>query len=109
MEALFDKELALVGWLHQKNYIFDTEMNCVAYISSNHVWSLITKEWIGAIQGYTCFDPLGKPIAWNPKEFPTGIAKPKKPKKKIYRKPKIRPKRPELPEIPKKPLRPIGG
>lgn len=109
MEALFNKDRDLVGWLHQSHYIYDTQMNCVAYTSNNHVWSLITDEWIGAIQGLTCFDPLGKPIAWNPKEFPSGIAKPRKPRKKISRKPRVKPKCPESPKIPKVPLRPIGG
>jgi hypothetical protein len=109
MEPLFNKNRGLVGWIHQENYIFDTQMNCVAYIYDNHVWSSETNQWLGPIQGFTCFDPLGKPIAWNPKEFPSGIAKPRKPRKIAKRKPMVDPHEPKVPKSPKKPLRPIGG
>lgn len=109
MEPLFNKDLALVGWLHLEHHIYDTQMNCVAYVSNNHVWSSTTNQWLGVIQGFTCFDPLGKPIAWNPKEFPSGIAKPREPRKTTKIKPKEKPYQPKIPQTPKSPFRPMGG
>jgi hypothetical protein len=109
MEPLFNKELTLVGWIHLGSHIYDTQMNYVAYIDNNHIWSSTTDEWLGPIQGLTCFDSLGKPIAWNPKEFPTGIPKPREPKATVKRKAPKNVQEPSPPKKPEKPLRPMGG
>ena len=36
---LFDKDCNLIAWLDSSKNIFDTDMQWIAYISSNHIWS----------------------------------------------------------------------
>jgi len=36
LEALFDKDCNLVGWIKQGEYIFESDMNWMAYISGSH-------------------------------------------------------------------------
>ena len=109
MEPLYNKELEHVGWLQPGRYIYDTQGNCIAYISNNNIFSIKKDCWLGPIRGFTCFDHLGKPVAWNHREFPMGIPKPVQPKKVIKRKPIDKTFIPNAPKAPEKPLRPIGG
>lgn len=109
MEPLFNKDLKLVGWLAPDEYIFDKDMKWVAYIANHNIWSSETDHWLGPIHGATCYDQLGKPIAWGPKEFLSGIAKPMRPIKPIEKPAPKRNFRPAEPSRPGKPLRPMGG
>lgn len=47
---LFDRECTLVAWIDPNRHIFNTDMQWIAYISSNHVWSSDTGNWLGPVR-----------------------------------------------------------
>ena len=53
---LFDKDCNLIAWLDSSKNIFDTDMQWIAYISSNHIWSSSSGNWLGPIEGTVCYD-----------------------------------------------------
>lgn len=106
---LFDKDCDLVGWIKPGEHIFDTDMNWIAFVSSNHAWSANTGNWLGPVQGLLCQDTSGKPVAWNPKEGVRGTASPAKPAKAAKKATPARPAKPAKPARPAKPATPAGG
>ncbi|WP_419183297.1 4-fold beta flower protein [Pseudomonas monteilii] len=47
---LFDQNCELIGWMDPGRHIFDTDMNWIAYLSSNHTWSAETGNWLGILR-----------------------------------------------------------
>ena len=76
---LFDKDCDLVAWIDPGKSVFDLDMNWVAYVANNNLWSAKTNEWLGPISGLLCFDTRGKPVLWNPKERVRTVSAPARP------------------------------
>ena len=106
---LFDKDCDLVAWIDPGKSIFDLDMNWVAYIANNNLWSAKTNEWIGPISGLLCFDAKGKPVLWNPKENVRAILPPLRPLNPLRPLTPLKPLKPLKPLRPLRPLTPLGG
>ena len=74
---LFDKDCEHAGWLDPGKYIYDADMNFIAFIINSNAWSVETGNWLGPVQGLLCYDTNGKLMFWNPKEKITGIVTPR--------------------------------
>ncbi len=104
MQALFDQDCEFVGWMDHGTYIYDDEMNWVAFIFNRHAWSAQTGNWLGPVYGTTCLDRHGRVVAWHSKDYLYGGMIPIKPPKPL------RPPRPSAPAkqpVPHKPAAPI--
>lgn len=64
LEALFDKYINHVGWIDRDGYIFDVDLNWVAYVHNETVWSKEKMQWIGKVNGVICMDKDGRVVAW---------------------------------------------
>lgn len=106
---LFDKDCDLVAWINPGKSVFDLDMNWVAYIANNNLWSAKTNEWLGPISGLLCFDTRGKPVLWNPKEQVRTVATPLRPLKPLRPLTPLKPLKPLKPLRPLRPLTPLGG
>ena len=102
MIAIFDKDTNLVGWLSdEKNNVFDTDMNWVAFICRDmSVWNVSKKSWVGHIYGSNIRDTSGKTIYWNPDTPVENTYAPYQP---------YTPYTPYTPYRPHKPYTPVGG
>ncbi len=100
---LFDKDCDHVGWIEPGKFIYNTDMQCVAFIVNNNAWSVESGNWLGPIQGLLCFDTNGKLVFWNPKEKITGKVSAPRPSRQIL---SIKPPQPEKPSDPSKPTKP---
>jgi hypothetical protein len=110
MKALFDKDCGLVGWLKDSHdHIFDTQMNWVAYIKNDNVWSAKSGNWCGPIKGYNCLDKNGKVVAWNPDQAVRGTVAPVTPVRAVRAVTPVRPVKPVSPVRPVRPVTPVGG
>jgi len=110
LSPLFDKDLALVGWVDSGTYIFDTSMNWVAFVANEHAWSAHNVHWLGPVKGMLCMDALGKPVAWNPDEGVSSILPPQRPPRaSLIVAPDIPGQSPAIPEQPAKPVSPRRG
>lgn len=110
MEALFDKKANFVGWLYDRENIFDTELRWVAYINNGYVWSVDKRNWIGELRNTNCLDKDGKVVAWNPNSPVVGsLDKVEAPLKAHKPLPPPKPLIDEKPLKPSKPPKPIGG
>jgi hypothetical protein len=67
MEALFNKDCKLVGWVKDNKYIFDVNMSWIAFIENGSAFSAKNTSWLGNVDGYNCLDRSGKVVTWNPK------------------------------------------
>ncbi len=106
---LFDKNADLIAWLDVGRHIFDTKMKWIAFISSNHVWSSVTGNWLGAINGLVCLDTNGKVFAWSPSSKISGTPRPFKPARAFKPARPFTPMRPFAPPRPFKPTTPSYG
>jgi hypothetical protein len=97
IQALYDRYCSHVAWLDRDQFLFDTEMNWVAFIHNKQVWSKETLHWLGPINGVICMDKEGKVLAWGTGQKLMGDLS-------LHRKPKIIPR---LPEVPAPILRPL--
>ncbi|GJD51019.1 hypothetical protein OPKNFCMD_3770 [Methylobacterium crusticola] len=96
MEPLFSASCDLVGWITVGKAIWDNQMAYVAYIAGDHAWSSETDAWLGPVDGTTCMDRSGRPVAWSPARAVGGRSAP------------IAPARPMRPARPMTPMRPIA-
>jgi hypothetical protein len=106
---LFSSDCTLVGWMVPDEHIFDTSMRWIAFISYDHAWSAVTGDWLGPIDGLTCLDTAGKPVAWNPDQGPTGQMTPMKPMRAMKAMKPMTPMKPMRPMKPMKRATPMGG
>ena len=110
MIALFNSDCELVGWMKDKqDYIFDTQLNWVAYIKNGHVWSVSTGDWCGPLKGTNCLDQNGKIVAWNPTQQVQGSTRPITPVRAVRAVTPVQPVRPVQPVTPVRPVTPSGG
>ena len=109
MIPLFDSESELVGWFDGELYVYDTDMNWVAFIAGDHAWSSETGEWLGPLHGLTFLDQAGKPVAWSTKQAPSGTLPPLRPLTPLMPLAPLTPLTPLTPLQPLQPLTPLGG
>jgi hypothetical protein len=109
LEPLFSQDCDLVGWLEPDRYIFDREMNYVAFIVDRQAWSASGEHRLGAVNGLTLCDPAGKPVAWSPKQPVAGTSAGMAQKRPMLPKRPMRPMRPMTPVRPLRPDAPRGG
>lgn len=64
IQPLFNNVCTHVGWIDQGRYLFDRDMNWVAYIERNNGWSCTTNEWLGPVNGTICMDRSGRVVSW---------------------------------------------
>jgi len=100
---LFDKDCEHAGWLDPGKYIYDADMNFIAFIINSNAWSVETGNWLGPVQGLLCYDTNGKLMFWNPKEKITGTVKAPRPSRQIL---STKPQTPAKPAEPAKPTPP---
>ncbi len=68
VEPLFDKNANFVGWLVDRENVFDASLKWVAYIFNNYIWSVKTENWIGLLRGTNLLDRKGDIVAWSTAE-----------------------------------------
>ncbi len=100
MEALFDQNCELVGWIDHGTHIYDTEMNWVACVFNRHAWSAKNSSWLGPVYGTTCLDRHGRIVAWHSKDYLYGSTNPIRPPNPL------KPQRPDIPAKPPSPKKP---
>lgn len=106
---LFDRECTLVAWIDPNRHIFNTDMQWIAYISSNHVWSSDTGNWLGPVRNTVCYDTNGKVFAWSTSSEILGMAHPARPARAARAARPARPAKPARPARPARPATPAGG
>ncbi|TJY40769.1 hypothetical protein E5161_16625 [Cohnella pontilimi] len=100
LQALYDRYCTHVAWLERNRYIYDTDMNWLAFIHNKHqVWTKGTVRWAGTINGVICLDQEGKVVAWGVGQKIAGDPS-------IQKKPKYVPKQPPEPAGVLRPLLP---
>ena len=110
MTPLFNSQTQLVGWLaDNKKYIFDTNLNWVAFIDNNNIWTTKNKNWVGVLYGNNIRDTFGNTAFWNPDTPIENSLKPLNPLKPLTPLSPLKPLKPLNPLRPLKPLTPIGG
>ncbi len=103
LQALFDRYCTHVGWLERDRYIFDKDLNWVAFMDEGTAWSTDLLSWIGKVNGTICLDKEGRVVAWGIGQRVTGDPS-------IQKKPKVTPRLPEpptgmlRPQIPSPPI-----
>ncbi len=65
IDPLYDKNATFVGWLVDHAHVFNVNLQWVAYIFNDYVWSVKTRRWIGELRGTTLLDRDGKVVAWS--------------------------------------------
>ena len=65
IHPLYNSACSLVGWIDRAGYIFDPDMNWVAYIDRNNGWACGTNEWLGPVNGTICMDRGGRVVSWS--------------------------------------------
>ena len=106
---LFDRECNLIAWIEPNRSIFDTDMQWIAYISSNHAWSSDTGNWLGPVRDTVCYDTNGKVFAWSTGSKILGMARPARPTRAARAARPARPAKPARPARPVRPATPAGG
>lgn len=109
LEPLFNCNCELVAWIDPGKNIFDTNMDWVAYISKENVWSSKTRRWLGPIKDLVCLDTRGKVFAWGKDSEIKGATHPLRPSTAIRPARPCRPPIPPKPTRPCRPVRPLGG
>jgi hypothetical protein len=94
MYPLFDQTCNLKGWLKPNEHIFDENMNWIAYISNNRVWSSDSGNWIGPNNGLLCLDTSGRAILWNLQGEIYSTSRPSRPSRASRASRPTRPSRP---------------
>lgn len=109
IKPIFDPQAIHVGW-HNGIYIFDNQLDWVAFEYQGDLFSSTHATWLGPLVDGTFLDQTGKPVAWLAGTIPTGFrigtAQPKAPIVPIA------PKNLEVPRFPTgamKQLSPLGG
>jgi hypothetical protein len=51
LHALYERYCNHVAWLWKDQYLFDTEMNWLAFIDNKQVWSKEALKWLGPLNG----------------------------------------------------------
>ena len=100
LTPLFSQHCDLVGWIQPRQFLFDADMNYVAFLANGHAWSARSGLWIGPVVGSHVFDTEGRPVAWNPGEPLRGFGKPLRPVNVVRAVSPVRPPRPILPPRP---------
>ena|ERR1700722_412749 len=109
MKPLFEPDCSLVGWMDPAGYIFNTDLEWVAFVSNGHAWSSKSVNWLGSVEQTTCRDTKGRPVAWSPGLFPSGTARPATPARAaIFARP-AQPAWPATPATPARAAMPAGG
>ncbi|HPQ71544.1 MAG TPA: hypothetical protein PKW95_20630 [bacterium] len=96
---LFNQEGVLVAWMLPDQHLFNLNMDWIAYIVKQNVWSAATNRWLGPLRATTCLDHQGRVVAWNPANAPRGIPQPLQ---------GVGPKRPPAPLRPVRPKNPVA-
>ncbi|UOK57383.1 hypothetical protein MGI18_23175 [Bacillus sp. OVS6] len=110
MEALFDKDCQLVAWLDAENEnIFDTNMNWIAFLSEDNIFSSTTKKWLGVYNKLACYDTTGRIVAWNPESPFEGMGTPNRPYSPYTPYTPYTPYKPYTPYTPYRPNTPYRG
>ncbi|MEG0641175.1 MAG: hypothetical protein RR515_01135 [Clostridium sp.] len=65
MVPLYDKKANFVGWLVDSSNVFNEDLEWVAYVYYNYVWSVKTGRWIGQLRGTNLLDRDGRIVAWS--------------------------------------------
>jgi hypothetical protein len=108
LEPLFSRDCDLVGWLEPDRYVFDREMNCIAFIVDRQAWSASGDRWLGGVNGLNLCDRAGKPVAWSAPPV-AGTAAGMVQKRPMLPKAPMRPVKPLAPVRPLRPDAPRGG
>ena len=106
---LFDKNCELIAWIDPGRHIFNSDMEWISYISSDHAWSSDSGNWIGPVNGLVCLDTYGKVFAWSNNSHVVGTSRPVHPVRAVRAVRPVRPVRPVSPVRPIRPVTPIGG
>lgn len=109
MYPLYTPQVELVAWLDDAGNIFDSNMNWIAFISDNNVFSSVSIGWLGIIKDKTILDQSGKPFLWNPDSDILSMSKPFRPFKPFKPFAPFKPFKPFTPFKPFKPFVPSGG
>jgi hypothetical protein len=96
LQPLYDRYCNHVAYIGSGRYLFDPDLNWIAFIDNRQVWSLDLK-WIGSINGAICMDKDGKVVTWSVGQKVMGDPS-------VQKKPKFTP---HLPEAPTSFLRPM--
>lgn len=109
MTPLFSPEVTLVAWLEGDRFIFDLDLDPIAFIKNRYVFSYPDCNWLGSVEGTTMQDRRGKPVAFSPANRPKARLPTLKPLKPLRPLKPLKPLRPLQPLAPLKPLTPLGG
>ena len=109
LKPLFSKDCELVAWVEIGKNIYDTDMEWIAYIADNSVWSVKNNSWLGSIDVLCCTDRRGKVVAWNPDCKIENIYPPTQPFKPFKPFRPFKPFKPFKPFTPFKPFPPNCG
>ena len=103
LHPLFDpRECHLVAWISIGEFIFDLNMEPVAFIIAGRAFSMESGEWLGNVDVRTLLCRSGNVVAFNPDQ---GVNHKMEPMVGI--KPTMRPTIPPRPPKPTKPMDPI--
>ncbi|MGV7032148.1 4-fold beta flower protein [Methylobacterium symbioticum] len=109
MEPLFSPACELVGWIGDDTFIFDLDLETVAFVADGHAWSMRSCVWLGPVDRLTCMDRQGRPVVWSWARAITSRGSPVKPGRPKRPLPPKRPLRPLNPHRPPTPLAPTSG
>jgi hypothetical protein len=65
VDPLFDKDSNFVGWLVDRENVFDRNLAWVAYIFNDYIWAVKTQNWIGELNRTNLLDRYGRIVAWS--------------------------------------------
>ncbi|GJE45936.1 hypothetical protein AEGHOMDF_5136 [Methylobacterium soli] len=109
MEPLFSPSCQLVGWITPDAFVWDTQMNPVAFLAGENAWTMRTLAWLGPVQDLTCMDQSGKPVAWSSSGSVCSMGPPLRPITPLRPLNPLKPLKPLNPLQPLRPLTPLGG
>ncbi|KYG35594.1 4-fold beta flower protein [Bacillus gaemokensis] len=111
MQPLYDRNCNLVAWLdeEEKIYIFDTNMNWIAFVCKHNVFTTKNAKWLGPVKNGTFFDTKGQVVLWNPDSPIESIGTPNAPYPPYIPYTPYRPARPYTPATPYTPGTPRNG
>ena len=114
LQPLFDPRTChLVAWISVGEFIFDLDMEPVAFIIGGRAFSMENGEWLGLVNVRTLLSRSGKPVAFNPDQGINHKMEPMVGIKPVERAPlppkPTKPMQPETPITPEKPRTPIQG
>ncbi len=107
---LFDKDANLAAWLDDtRDYLFNTDMEWIAFLKNDHIFSAKDATWLGPIRGTVCMDTRGRVMLWGQGARISGMGTPACPARPARPSAPARPARPATPPRPARPATPLYG